>query len=341
MGMIEINKQVLNAMGDDISRKIYQNWIEYSNGTNEAMESIIRSVMQGEELLGYMESHRDNLYIFGAGMLGQDFVDTWKWKFEFRAFIDNDGQKQGKHIKDLPVISLEEIKGRRDAAVIIINKFYSDDIERQLGENDFDENHIFNLGGVYRQLNKKQYFDLEYLTYEDKEKFVDCGVLDGETSLNFLEICSARVKNIWMFEPDKKNVQKVRKNFEGKEVDYQIIQKGVWSSAATLKFNSLGNGCAGIDENGEDCIETISLDDALLGSKPTFIKMDIEGAELEALKGAEQIIRRCRPKLAISVYHKLEDIDEIPKLLLAYHPNYRFYLRHYSLMSSETILYAL
>jgi len=82
-----------------------------------------------------------------------------------------------------------------------------------------------------------------------------------------------------MFEHDRKNVPKVRKNFEGRGVDYEIIEKGVWSSVATLKFNSLGNRCAGIDENGEDYIETVSLDDVLAECWPTFIKMDIEGAE--------------------------------------------------------------
>ena len=62
---------------------------------------------------------------------------------------------------------------------------------------------------------------------------------------------------------------------------------------------------------------------------------------MEALKGAEKSIRNYHPKLAISIYHKLEDVDEIPRLLLEYYPDYKFYLRHYSLMNCETILYAL
>ena len=81
------------------------------------------------------------------------------------------------------------------------------------------------------------------------------------------------------------------------------------------------------------------MDDVLIDSNPTFIKMDIEGAEYKALKGAERVIRKCHPKLAISVYHKPEDIFDIPSLILEYNSDYRFYLRHYSLTSSETILY--
>lgn len=342
MKKVEMDHMVLSAMGDEASRDMYRNRIDYSNGSNEAMEHIIRSVAEGNDFIDFMQKYKDDLYIFGAGELGKDLAETWNWKYRFRAYIDNDEKKHGKYIGTIPIISLNELKEEREhAAIIIMSKFYSNEIEEQLRKNHYDDNRIFNLGEVYRQFNKKQYFDLEYLEYGNTERFVDCGVLDGETSLNFLEICGSQVKKIWMFEPDKKNIQKVKKNFECKEVDYEVIEKGVWSSATTLRFNSLGNGCAGIDENGNDYIETIRMDDVLANCQPTFIKMDVEGAELEALKGAEQIIKSCRPKLAISVYHKLEDIDEIPKLLLSYHPDYRFYLRHYSLTNSETILYAL
>ena len=69
--------------------------------------------------------------------------------------------------------------------------------------------------------------------------------------------------------------------------------------------------------------------------------MDIEGAELEALQGGAKLIKKNHPKLAICVYHKPEDIYTIPQLLLEYNPNYTFYLRHYSLWRSETVLYAI
>lgn len=71
------------------------------------------------------------------------------------------------------------------------------------------------------------------------------------------------------------------------------------------------------------------------------IKMDLEGAELHALQGAEQTIRRYRPKLAVSIYHNPEDIWEIPELILKLHPDYRLYLRHYSIAAAETVVYAI
>lgn len=82
------------------------------------------------------------------------------------------------------------------------------------------------------------------------------------------------------------------------------------------------------------------LDEIAGDRRITFIKMDIEGAEKEALVGAQNIIRNQKPKLAISIYHKKEDIWELPALLLEMNPEYQFYLRHYSLREAETVLYA-
>lgn len=92
---------------------------------------------------------------------------------------------------------------------------------------------------------------------------------------------------------------------------------------------------------GAETVEVTSLDTELEGKEVTFIKMDIEGAELEALIGAESLIKKNRPKLAISIYHKMEDIIEIPQIILEYYPDYRLYLRHYSIITTETILYAI
>lgn len=288
-----------------------------------------------------MRENADELYIFGAGVLGEVMIDTWGWKYKFKAFIDNDTAKQGNHIGGVPVISLDKVVDRKNASIIVVNKFHWKEIMDQLLHEGFPREHIFNLSEIYRQFNIDQYFDLEYLDIQDGEQFVDCGALDGETSLNLLDRFGEHISKVWMFEPDKKNIRKVIENFKDRKVDYEIIEKGVWSSSTTLRFSSLGNGGACIDENGEDSIETVTIDEALGGTAPTFIKMDVEGAELEALKGAEKSIRNYHPKLAISIYHKPEDIDEIPRLLLQYYPEYKFYLRHYSLMNSETILYAL
>ena len=84
-----------------------------------------------------------------------------------------------------------------------------------------------------------------------------------------------------------------------------------------------------------------SIDNITAGDKVSFIKMDIEGAELDALKGAEQTIKKVHPKLAISAYHKFEDLLEIPQFIQVIDSSYKFYLRRHSHLVHELVLYAL
>lgn len=72
-----------------------------------------------------------------------------------------------------------------------------------------------------------------------------------------------------------------------------------------------------------------------------MIKMDVEGAELESLKGARETILRNRPKLAICIYHKPEDMTEIPLYIKSLVPEYKFFVRHHSNYFAETVLYAI
>ena len=101
------------------------------------------------------------------------------------------------------------------------------------------------------------------------------------------------------------------------------------------------NGGSKIDKNGLDEVYIESIDNILQGEKATFIKMDVEGAELDSLKGAEKTIQQYKPKLAIAIYHKPEDILEIPQFILSCREDYKLYIRHYTSCNYETIPYAL
>jgi hypothetical protein len=87
-------------------------------------------------------------------------------------------------------------------------------------------------------------------------------------------------------------------------------------------------------------IEVDSLDRILAGSRVSFIKMDIEGAERRALQGAEASIKAWAPRLAVAVYHKREDLFDLPLLILSYVPDYKLYLRNYTDTAADTVLYA-
>ena len=188
--------------------------------------------------------------------------------------------------------------------------------------------------------NPKQYFDTEYYTVSDDEVFVDCGAFDGDTIKGFIELTNDRYDRIFGLEPDSisfKKLTEATKNYH----DVKLICCATGSENTKMSFSSKGTIYSSFSQNGDgDMIEVRKLDDILDGEKVTLIKMDIEGAELDTLIGAENTIRNNKPKLAICIYHKLEDIVTIPKYLHSLVPEYRFKVRHHSGTLLETVLYA-
>lgn len=121
-----------------------------------------------------------------------------------------------------------------------------------------------------------------------------------------------------------------------------MIPEGAWSKKERLYFSD-ENECGMITGKPSDIyIDCDSIDNMVdSDEKVTFIKMDIEGAELEALKGAVDTIKRCHPKLAICVYHKREDLITIPQFIKSIDKSYKLYLRAHYPYVSETVLYAI
>jgi hypothetical protein len=95
-----------------------------------------------------------------------------------------------------------------------------------------------------------------------------------------------------------------------------------------------------INSQGDVTIEVDSIDNILNGEKVTYIKMDVEGAELETLKGGIDSIKKWKPKLAVSMYHKKEDLITIPKLIKEIRPDYSLFLRHHMYITQELVMYA-
>ena len=127
-----------------------------------------------------------------------------------------------------------------------------------------------------------------------------------------------------------------------------LLENPLWSAPGRkLYYVDWGPGSRVTDDinkyhSWEGMAETVTIDETLtsLGlDRVDFIKMDIEGAELDALKGAEASIRNHRPKLAISLYHKPDDFDTIPRYLASLDLGYRFYLDHHTIYQNETVLF--
>lgn len=178
-----------------------------------------------------------------------------------------------------------------------------------------------------------QYFDEEVIQFTENEVFVDGGGLDGNTSLTFVAKTKNKFKKIYIFEPNKDSydvASQLPKFLNDDRI--QVFEKGLLDSYETISFNvvSEAGGCH-IDFNGESTctIETVPLDQ-FIDDEVTFIKFDIEGSEERALFGAENIIKKYSPKLAICLYHKFDDLWKLPILIYKLNPNYKLYIRHYT-----------
>ncbi len=167
------------------------------------------------------------------------------------------------------------------------------------------------------------------------EIFADCGAAYGDTALEFFKLCGGKV---YAFEPETEEYQKLIINTKG--MDNLIpINAGVGKAKGTGAFNKDSFGMGGrFEEGGDEAVSILALDEAL-PEYPTFIKMDIQGYEMPALRGAAETIKNAKPKMALCVYHKVTDFFDIPRHVLALRPDYKMYFRHYGNDIGDTVCY--
>ncbi len=202
------------------------------------------------------------------------------------------------------------------------------------------------LSGLPRELydlhTNDQYFPAGVLDFSDEEVFVDAGAYDGDSVHKFSEAVSGQYQAIYAFEPDQDNYEQLTASTRNMK-SISTENKGLWDTSTQLKFSvdTVAGVKSSIQSDGESTIDVESLDAYLGGSAVvTYLKMDIEGAELQALKGAEQILRNNKPKLAIAAYHKPDDLFVLTQYLHSIVPEYKLYLRHHMPISQELVLYA-
>jgi FkbM family methyltransferase len=178
------------------------------------------------------------------------------------------------------------------------------------------------------------------IEFGDDEVYVDGGSYDGDTIRTFIERVRGRFDAVYGFEPDPVTFAKLKANFSN-EPRVHPIHAGLHSHAGTLRFRDDASRGAIFAADGEIEMPVTTIDDALGDCRFTFIKMNIEGAEIDALRGGRAAIRKWQPRLAISIYHRASDLWRIPQLVLELNPNYRLYLRQHDGGIIETVLYAL
>ncbi len=184
----------------------------------------------------------------------------------------------------------------------------------------------------------REYFEDVYTLLPD-EVFVDCGAYSGDTLRDFLEV-GGRLKEYHAFEPDPGNFSQLSAYAEALPTDFRgkihLHQNAVGHERATIFFDAAGTMGSMVNPDGTTSVESVTLDEALCGVKPTLMKFDIEGYEAFALQGGRQIIQNARPVLALCVYHHPFDLWELPLMVKSMVGDYRFFLRAYQEQFSYT-----
>ncbi|WP_436873601.1 FkbM family methyltransferase [Kosakonia sacchari] len=201
-----------------------------------------------------------------------------------------------------------------------------------------------------RSLYYGKYFDLSHYLAEDlvrlqdNEVYIDCDAYDGDSVVAFLKAAQKQGANkpatILAFEAEEKHFALLQRG----DIELKAINKGAWLENTTSRFDSGMDTSSRLSEEEDNtAIDVVSIDNALEDSNyATFIKRNIEGAELEVLKGEQHTICASLPVLTISLYHKPEDLLSMPQYFRELSDNYRFYLCGYHpALAFELMLYAL
>lgn len=227
--------------------------------------------------------------------------------------------------------------------------FYTDPISKRLV---LDRIELYLLDkGLVPNTTSDCYYETDVMKLNEQEVFVDGGAFTGDTAEDFIERRGGKYTHIYAFEPDSENYKKAAMRLD-RYSNVEVIRKGLWSTETTLSFCEDAKNPAGscfienhCENDNENRISVTSLDHMFSQKKyaaelPTFIKLDIEGSEKEALLGAVKIIQQTKPKLAVCAYHKIEDIYELPKTILSIRNDYHFALRQHEHGCFDTVLYA-
>jgi FkbM family methyltransferase len=198
-----------------------------------------------------------------------------------------------------------------------------------------------------------QYFALPEFVSIGYDHFVDAGAYVGDTMEKFIWMCSGVFEQIYAFEPGEPQISAMKHRLERLCREWAISETSVVCENAGLAdkdetlaislSNVLANTSIDCDGYGDERqignIRCYSLDSYLAGRPATFIKADIEGMELAMLHGAQETIRRYKPKMALSIYHNPGHLFEIAEYVNYLVPEYKIAVRHHSPIFAESILY--
>lgn len=257
--------------------------------------------------------------------------------------IFNISEKHRVLVPCVPVIGTEIFDRcfleKHAEAINLAHSLLADDFSRKIFEGYVN----FQFGGRIEILKEIETSESEIyeniLTLNNTECFVDIGAYRGDTIEKFVAKTNSKYRNIIAAEPDFKTYQKLIRNCESLN-NFKAVNAAITGFDGEIGFSSLAGRQSSV--GGENMINCLSLPTLCQDVKPTFIKIDSEGCEIEILKGGEEILKKFKPKLNVAAYHKSEDIFKLPILINAINPDYKIHLRHHPYIPAwDTLFYCI
>jgi len=221
--------------------------------------------------------------------------------------------------------------------IVKVNRLWKDKKSRELYQSLLRHRLKFDFDILPKPSTNTQYVPND-IPLPKPYCLLDLGAFDGDTILSFIK--KKLVKQVIAFEPDpdnfKKLVERVRKY--RKKYNITLFPFGVGNTFTKAPFYSEGQSSKYCDKGDVD-IQVVKLDEFLPDIKPDYIKIDIEGMERKALLGMRNLVEKCQPVMAVSLYHNPQDLFTLPLLISAWKYEADFYLRMYGEHCLETILY--
>lgn len=321
----------------------------------------------------------NSIILYGASEKGKRFVKDYRdTGVVIKYFCDDSEEKWGTFVEGIEVIPPKELINLTDLPIFITSK-WSDDISLKLKQigikhiyHRFAIDYILHLDeleqayslmfdtiskntflglikyifsqdpSIFEKITttEEQYFLKDIFEFNSNECIVDGGAYIGDTTLHYYEISGGSFDKIYCFEPDGENFKKLFENTKHL-TNIELFNAGLYKQEGKVPFLDSHNSAACIDSSSSEFIHVTSIDEALQGNRITMIKLDIEGAEVDTLYGARNVINTQKPKLAICNYHLPSDLWEIPLLINEILPDYKLYMRHHNKKCwYETVVYA-
>ncbi len=345
-------ENVFKKLGDDYSRRLFLKrtelflenieWFEFTEDINVPNYDIFY------ELDGFAKGFENlpDIAIYGAGNLGEYTARTIKGSVKYssklKMIVDTHYEKKAE-ICGMVINEPRELLKLENAIVIIsvASKEAIVDIYHNLINMGVSRNSILVPEyGFLVGYCSNQYFDT--VKPKEKEVFIDAGFYNGDSSVDFVKWCEGGYDHIYAFEPYKEWAEYGIKRMKKVGIsNFTMINAAACEFDGKVGFQKMHGAESHVTKDGTNMVDALSIDSMLKGQRATFIKMDLEGGEYNALLGARKTIEKYAPVLAISIYHKPDDFLVLALLILEINPNYKFYIRHYSSFSSETVLFAI